>query len=137
VTYCLVSHKWSYRRFASKVILTNKSLISHFFFQFINAFSLVDQGLEGLACLNLIIKFINELRILSLKEQTVPLKGLSLLLQGGKDPLLLVDDGSERADLDISDRLQIFNGTVHVTVEDSLLVLRLLQLITFNGCVEL
>jgi len=93
--------------------------------------------LEGLACLNLIIKFINELRILSLKEQTVPLKGLSLLLQGGKDPLLLVDDGSERADLDVSDRLQIFNGTVHVTVEDSLLVLRLLQLVAFNGCVEL
>jgi len=67
----------------------------------------------------------------------MPLKGLSLLLQGGKDPLLLVDDGPERADLDVSDRLQIFNGTVHVTVEDSLFVLRLLQLITFNGCVEL
>ena len=67
----------------------------------------------------------------------MPLKGLSLLLQGGKDPLLLVDDGSERADLDVSDRLQIFNGTVYVTVEDSLFVLRLLQLVAFNGCVEL
>jgi len=67
----------------------------------------------------------------------MPLKSLSLLLQGGKDPLLLVDDGSERADLDVSDRLRIFNGTVYVTVEDSLLVLRLLQRITFNGCVEL